>query len=244
MLVGPNRRLDQSRRRESQQSFFEKAVDRLNLKGKYKCTGKEGLEWVAISFSNAWKWKVKVKSLSGVRLLTTPWTAAYQVLHGDPWDWKSRRQSERPGTESACGHDSVRVWAWRHTAVPVLPQPEDSHQLHVVLPAETEGPAPAAEGPENFGLHRLDRECQWSKPTRPANQSGSFSPELQAEDRKISVLSSNNHPFQVRLTGLFKQVEKQLKQGTWNIVYLQKESVQVSFHLSGCLQTFQLEIVF
>ena len=29
------------------------------------------LEWVAISFSNAWKWKVKVKSLSHVRLLAT-----------------------------------------------------------------------------------------------------------------------------------------------------------------------------
>ena len=38
------------------------------------------LEWVAISFSNAWKWKVKVKSLSRVRLLATPWTAAYH--HG------------------------------------------------------------------------------------------------------------------------------------------------------------------
>ena len=37
------------------------------------------LEWVAISFSNAWKWKVKVKSLSRVWLLTTPWTAAYQA---------------------------------------------------------------------------------------------------------------------------------------------------------------------
>ena len=37
------------------------------------------LEWVAISFSNAWKWKVKVKSLSHVRLLATPWTAAYQA---------------------------------------------------------------------------------------------------------------------------------------------------------------------
>ena len=32
------------------------------------------LEWVAISLSNAWKWKVKVKSLSRVRLLATPWT--------------------------------------------------------------------------------------------------------------------------------------------------------------------------
>ena len=37
------------------------------------------LEWVAISFSNAWKWKVKVKSLSCVRLLVTPWTAAHQA---------------------------------------------------------------------------------------------------------------------------------------------------------------------
>ena len=36
------------------------------------------LEWVAISFSNAWQWKVKVKSLSRARLLATPWTAAYQ----------------------------------------------------------------------------------------------------------------------------------------------------------------------
>ena len=36
------------------------------------------LEWVAISFSNAGKWKVKVKSLSPVRLLA-PWTAAYQA---------------------------------------------------------------------------------------------------------------------------------------------------------------------
>ena len=37
------------------------------------------LEWVTISFSNAWKWKVKVKLLSRVRLLATPWTAAYQA---------------------------------------------------------------------------------------------------------------------------------------------------------------------
>ena len=37
------------------------------------------LEWVAISFSNAWKWKVKVKSLSRVQLFATPWTAAYQA---------------------------------------------------------------------------------------------------------------------------------------------------------------------
>ena len=37
------------------------------------------LEWVAISFSNAWKWEVKVKSLSRVRPSATPWTVAFQA---------------------------------------------------------------------------------------------------------------------------------------------------------------------
>ena len=37
------------------------------------------LEWVAISFSSACKWKVKVKSLSHVWLFATPWTAAFQA---------------------------------------------------------------------------------------------------------------------------------------------------------------------
>ena len=37
------------------------------------------LEWVAISFSNVWKWTLKVKSLSRVQLVATPWTAAYQA---------------------------------------------------------------------------------------------------------------------------------------------------------------------
>ena len=46
------------------------------------------LEWVAISFSNAWKWNVKVKSLSCVRLFVTPWTAAYQAPR--PWDFPGK----------------------------------------------------------------------------------------------------------------------------------------------------------
>ena len=37
------------------------------------------MEWVAIAFSNAWKWKVKVKSVSYVRLFMTPRTAGYQA---------------------------------------------------------------------------------------------------------------------------------------------------------------------
>ena len=47
------------------------------------------LEWVAISFSNAWKWKVKVKSLSRDRPLATSWTAAYQA---PPPMWFSMQQ--------------------------------------------------------------------------------------------------------------------------------------------------------
>ena len=42
------------------------------------------LEWVAISSSDAWKWKLKVKSLSCVQLLATPWTVAHQAP--PPWD--------------------------------------------------------------------------------------------------------------------------------------------------------------
>ena len=37
------------------------------------------LDWVVISFSNAWKWSAKMKSLSRARLLATPWTAVYQA---------------------------------------------------------------------------------------------------------------------------------------------------------------------
>ena len=54
------------------------------------------LEWVAISFSNAWKWKVKVKSLSHVWLLATPWTAAYQA----PLSMRFSRQEYWSGVPS------------------------------------------------------------------------------------------------------------------------------------------------
>ena len=46
------------------------------------------LEWVAISFSNAWKWKVKVKSFSRVWLFATPWTAAYQAPLSMGFSWQ------------------------------------------------------------------------------------------------------------------------------------------------------------
>ena len=60
------------------------------------------LEWVVISFSNAW-WKVKVKSLSCVRLLETPWTAAYQALPSMGFS----RQEYRSGMPLSFPHLSI-----------------------------------------------------------------------------------------------------------------------------------------
>ena len=46
------------------------------------------LEWGVISFSNAWKWNVKVKSLSCAWLFATPWTAAYQAPPSMGFSWQ------------------------------------------------------------------------------------------------------------------------------------------------------------
>ena len=62
------------------------------------------LEWVAISFSNAWKWKVKVKSLSRVWLLSIPWTAAYQA----PPSMGFSRQEYWSGVPLPSPHDKPR----------------------------------------------------------------------------------------------------------------------------------------
>ena len=59
------------------------------------------LEWVAISFSSAWKWKLELKSLSRIWLLETPRTAAYRLLR--PWDF--------PGKSTGVGcHCLLQEW--------------------------------------------------------------------------------------------------------------------------------------
>ena len=65
------------------------------------------LEWIAISFSNALKWRVKVRSLSRVRLLATSWTAAYQA-------------------PPSMGFSRQEYWSGVPTAA-VIPQPSSSH---------------------------------------------------------------------------------------------------------------------
>ena len=72
------------------------------------------LEWVAVSFSNAWKWKVKVKSLSRVWLLATLWTAAHQA----PPSMGFSRQENWSGVPSPSPVNmevlniSLRSWFW------------------------------------------------------------------------------------------------------------------------------------
>ena len=75
------------------------------------------LEWVAISFSSAWNWKVKVKSLSRVRLLATPWAAAYQA----PPSMGFSRQEYWSGVSlpspikkaEPWRIDAFELWCWR-----------------------------------------------------------------------------------------------------------------------------------
>ena len=74
------------------------------------------LEWVAISFSNAWKWKVKGKSLSPVRLLVTPWTTAYQAppsMGFSRQEYWSGVPLPSPGMPPQCSLTKLRSFAAR-----------------------------------------------------------------------------------------------------------------------------------
>ena len=77
------------------------------------------LKWVAISFSNAWKWKVKVKSLSHVQLLATPWTAAHQAPLSMGFSrqeyWKI--QTSCPSLSPRVYSDSCPLSQWCHTTI-------------------------------------------------------------------------------------------------------------------------------
>ena len=79
------------------------------------CLTLSTLEWVAISFSNPWKWKVKVKSLSRVQLLVTPWTTAYQTppSMGFPAIWNTWVQFlgwEDPLGKGMASHSNILAW--------------------------------------------------------------------------------------------------------------------------------------
>ena len=81
------------------------------------------LEWVTISFSNAWKWKVKVKSFSRVWLLATPWTAAYQAppsMGFSGQQYWSRVPLPSPNEWLSCyksAIDSKTLWKCRKSSI-------------------------------------------------------------------------------------------------------------------------------
>ena len=101
------------------------------------------LEWVAISFSNAWRWKVKVKSLSHVRLSATPCTAAHQAppsmglsrqeyWSGVPLPSPKKNVSRHCQMSWGCGREGSKNCSWLRTSTldkqlslkphPALPQ--------------------------------------------------------------------------------------------------------------------------
>ena len=80
------------------------------------------LEWVAISFSNAWKWKVKVKLLSHVWLLATPWTAAHQA----PLSLGFSRQEHWSGLPFPSPMHESEKWKWSRS---VVSDPQRPHGL-------------------------------------------------------------------------------------------------------------------
>ena len=74
------------------------------------------LEWVAISFSNARKWKAKVKLLSCVRLLATPWTEAHLALRSTGFS----RQEYWSGVPLPSPHAVPRVVKFTETESKVI----------------------------------------------------------------------------------------------------------------------------
>ena len=94
------------------------------------------LEWVAIAFSNAWKWKVKVKSLSHVQLFMTPWTAAYQAppsmgfSRQEYWSGVPLPSPEKLYTVSK---NKTRSWLWLGSWTPycqIQTKMEESGENH------------------------------------------------------------------------------------------------------------------
>ena len=118
------------------------------------------LEWVAISFSNAWKWKVKVKSLSRVQLSVTPWTSAYQA----PPSMGFSRQEYWSGmpTSQSCGE----IWTFKFMKfiVPIKSLFQDSTGFPddsvVKNPAANAGDTGSIPGP------RRSHICRTTKPVR------------------------------------------------------------------------------
>ena len=113
------------------------------------------LEWVAISFSNAWKWKVKVKLLGRVRLLATTWTAAHQA----PPSMGFSRQEHWNGLPfPSLMHESEK-WKWSHSVVSDSLRPHGLQPTRLLRPWDFPG---KRTGVGCHCLHTLKSESPWS----------------------------------------------------------------------------------
>ena len=97
------------------------------------------LEWIAISFSNAWKWKVKVKSLSHVRLFATPWTAAYQA----PPSVGFSRQEHWSGLPFPSPMHESEKWKWNRSVVSDSSRPHGLQPTRLLHPWDFPGKSTA-----------------------------------------------------------------------------------------------------
>ena len=102
------------------------------------------LEWVAISFSNAWKWKVRVKSLSHVWLLATPWAAAYQA----PPSMGFSRQEYWSGVPSPSPSYMLLVFKYLNTAIGQSDKCLSWHPSSALLSGVTSGESLHSSEPE------------------------------------------------------------------------------------------------
>ena len=98
------------------------------------------LEWVATSFSNAWKWKVKVKSLSCVQLLATPGSSVHGIFQArvldwgaiafsSAWKWKVKAKS------LSCVQLLATPWTAAHQAPPSMGFSRQEYWSGVPLPS-------------------------------------------------------------------------------------------------------------
>ena len=108
------------------------------------------LEWVAISFSSAWKWKVKVKSLSRLWLFVTLWTAAHQA----PLSMRFSRQEYWSGVPLP---SPIYMYIHRHILVlSTLFSVIGYYKIARIVPGYTVGPC-LSFCIQSMGLHRLRR---------------------------------------------------------------------------------------
>ena len=92
------------------------------------------LEWVAISFSKAWKWKVKVKSFSHVRPSATPWTAAYQDPPSRQEYWSGMPLPSPTYLCSLCLIPTLQSGFCSHVAFLMMPSYLNFSLCHLLVP--------------------------------------------------------------------------------------------------------------